>query len=142
MCSLSSVQAHDKPIKTVAVMKEGPCLLTGSSDASVKVWSVATGAPVLQATLPAPGSVSHIEVSDATIMYSVDEPSIPAASGLTDLMPCGVVHLLNPANGTTVTVKVPLHTALGVARLMTSAASVLTTRHTRTRGPSAPSSSP
>jgi hypothetical protein len=72
----------------------------------LQVWNISTGEPVLETSLPANGSVQHIEVQDSTVMYSVDEPSLPVASGLPDLIPYGVVHLLNPASGATIVVKV------------------------------------
>lgn len=34
---LSSKQAHDKPVKSIALMKEGPRILTGSTDSTIKV---------------------------------------------------------------------------------------------------------
>lgn len=60
----------------------------------------------METSLPAPGSVQHIEVQDSTIMCAVDEPSIPAAPGTSDLIPFGVVHLVNPASGTSIPIKV------------------------------------
>lgn len=87
------------------MMKDGPRLLTGSLDASVKVWNISTGEPVLETSLPAAGPVQRIRVSDSTVMYSVDEPSLPPASGAQDLIPCGVIHLLNPSTGTTIPIK-------------------------------------
>ena len=60
----------------------------------------------METALPAPGSVQHIEVQDSTIMCAVDEPSLPSSPGASDLIPFGVVHLVNPASGTSIPIKV------------------------------------
>ena len=67
---------------------------------------------MLETSIPAAGSVQHIEVSDSTVMFAVDEPSLPVTAAATtngivpDLIPSGVVHLLNPATLSTIAIKV------------------------------------
>ncbi len=117
-----TIQAHSSPIKTVGVLNlpEGPKLLTGSTDATVKVdvhkcnkiyiaelfsaqvWNLQTDVPTQDVAIPATGKVEHIEVSGSTIMWSVDEPLNKDQPDLT----VGMVYLFNPNDMTSIAVKV------------------------------------
>ena len=110
--------AHESPIKSLAVISEGPQVLTGSTDSSIKVWNFSQGKPELSTTIPTGGGVQHIEIKDnTTVMFSSDEYSIvtppadiqngnnPPTPGVGAKVPVGVVKILNPSDGSTVPIK-------------------------------------
>lgn len=56
------MEAHKAAIKTIGVLEEGPQILTGSLDGSIKVWGLSSPAPTLVTTVPTEGGVEHIEI--------------------------------------------------------------------------------
>ena len=89
MSAVSRVKAHEMPIKSMGVLPDGPRILTGSADCTVKVWNVANmdqpEAAIFscggQASVPQPpataGLVKHIVcASSNVIMWSADEPQL------------------------------------------------------------------
>ena len=101
-----TVPAHSpQPIKSIGVLntENGPKILTGSTDCTVKVWNLSSKDPSLEATIPATGKVEHILVDGNTIMWSTDEQISPDKPGIT----VGMVYLLsNPADMSTIAIKV------------------------------------
>lgn len=93
----------------MAVISDGPQVLTGSTDNSIKVWNFSQGKPELSTTLPTGGSVQHIEIKDnTTVMYSSDEYAIvtpPTDAQNGSKVPVGVVKVLNPSDGSSVPIK-------------------------------------
>lgn len=101
-----TIPAHGQnPVKSVALlsMPDGPKLLSGSTDSTVKVWNLASEKPSDDVvSIPTTGAVEHIEVSGTTIMWSVDEPISPELPDNT----VGMVYLLNSADMSTIAIKV------------------------------------
>ena len=115
-------KAHDMPIKSMGVLPDGPRILTGSADCTVKVWNVVNlaqpeaaiyscggqappnlTAQQLQQQQPGAGLVKCIVcASGGTIMWSSDESLPGDAPGV----PVGMLHLLNPTTYATLAVKV------------------------------------
>ena len=102
------VNAHEKPIRSLGMvsMPDGPRLITGSQDQSVKVWNLTTDPPSQEMVLKTAGTVGHVEVNGSNIMWSVDETLPGDAPGV----PVGVVHLLDVGTGTTL----PIHRSVEV----------------------------
>lgn len=82
-------------------MPDGPKILSGSTDSTVKVWNLATAEPSLYTTIPTTGVVEHIEVTGSTILWSVDEPLAKERQDIT----VGIVYLFNTADATTIPIK-------------------------------------
>eukprot|EP01006_Ploeotia_vitrea_P011692 TRINITY_DN31082_c0_g1_i2.p1 TRINITY_DN31082_c0_g1~~TRINITY_DN31082_c0_g1_i2.p1 ORF type:complete len:384 (+),score=-17.56 TRINITY_DN31082_c0_g1_i2:80-1231(+) len=101
---VSDFNAHPKsPIKSVAVMPDGPQVLTGAMDNSIKVWNFSQGKPELSATVPTVGAVQHIEVKDGnTVVLSCDEN---LTGDPKNNVPVGIVKVLNPADSSLMSVK-------------------------------------
>ena len=105
MCVVAfTIKAHEQPIKSIGVlsMPEGPKLITGSSDATVKVWNLQSEVPQQDISIPVPGKVEHLEISGNVIMWSVDEPLNKDQPELV----VGTVYLFNPNDMTTLPIKV------------------------------------
>ena len=85
---VSQVQAHEQPIKSMGVLSDGPRILTGSADCTVKVWNVANmvqpeaaiyscgGQASVQQPPATAGLVKHIVCAGSSIMWSADEPQL------------------------------------------------------------------
>jgi WD40 repeat protein len=93
------VKASEKCVRSLAMvaMPDGPRLITGSVDQSVKVWNLTSDPPSQDMVKSTNGTVGHVEVNGSTIMWSVDESLMGDAPGV----PVGVVHLLDVNTGTT-----------------------------------------
>jgi WD40 repeat protein len=97
-----SIPAHQKPIKSIACITtpNGPQVLTGSQDCSIKAWNLSTPQQPIQ-VIPTRGPVTHIEVDGSTVVFACDEPLLEEVPEVV----CGMVHLFNSAAGTTVPAK-------------------------------------
>jgi len=119
-------QAHEKQlgVKSMGVLPDGPRILTGSADGTVKVWNVVNLAQPeaaiyscggqapqnvtlqqLQQQQPGAGPVKRIVCANGNILWSADEPLAGEAPGL-PAIPVGMVYLLNPTTYATLAVKV------------------------------------
>lgn len=85
----------------MVTMPDGPRLITGSTDKTVKVWNLTHDPPSQEMSKETAGVVGDIEVDGTTIMWAVDEPLQGDAPGI----PVGMVHLLDNNTGTTL----PIH---------------------------------
>lgn len=102
---VSDFVAHQKSaVKTISVIPEGPQVLTGSLDNSIKVWNFSQGVPELVTTIPTGGAVQHIEVKDGkTVVLSCDES---LTGDPKNNVPVGIVKVLNPNDNSLISVKV------------------------------------
>ena len=91
---MSDFSAHKQsPIKSLAIMPEGPQILTGAGDSSIKVWNMSSGTPELTTTVTTPGPVQHIEINNGNTVLFSDDETAPDQN-----VPSGVVRILNQAN--------------------------------------------
>lgn len=99
---MSDFSAHAKsPVKSIAVIPEGPKILTGGGDSKINVWDMADGTPKLSTTVNTNGPVHHIEIKDNSTVFFADDECLPDASGMViPKVPSGVVRVLNQANPT------------------------------------------
>lgn len=99
---MGDFSAHAKsPVKSLAVIAEGPQILTGGGDSTIKVWSMADGTPKLHTTINTPGPVHHIEIKDnSTVLFADDECAVDTGGANAPKVPSGVVRILNQANPT------------------------------------------
>ena len=77
-------------------MTEGPRIITGGSDSTVKVWNL-TNDCANELTKETKGPVAEIQVNGSTIMWSVDETLAGDGPGI----PVGVTQLFDAASGNT-----------------------------------------
>ena len=97
------VKAHEASIRAVDMvsMPDGPRLITGSVDKTVKIWNLTQDPPTQEMVKETAGTIGTIAVDGTTIMWAVDEPLAGDAPGI----PVGMVHLLDNNTGTTM----PIH---------------------------------
>jgi WD40 repeat protein len=88
-------RAHEGGIKSMGMI-EGPRLITGGNDSTVKVWNLSTECSN-EMTKATKGPVPEIQVNGTTIMWSVDEPLEGDGPGV----PVGVTYLFDAASGNT-----------------------------------------
>ena len=104
---MSDFSAHtNSAVKTVAVIPEGPQVITGGADNSMKVWNFSQGTPELNTTIPTAGSVQHIDVKDGnTVVLSCDEN---ISGDPNNNVPVGIVKVMNPTDRSLMPIKVSL----------------------------------
>ena len=105
---VSEFSAHENSaIKSMAVISDGPQLITGGSDNTLKVWNFSTGKPELSTTLATPGPVHYLYIKDnSTVVYSDDENTTTDPKNTTLV---GVIRILNPSDGSVIILKVSLY---------------------------------
>ena len=95
-------------------MPDGPKILSGSTDSTVKVWNLATAEPSLYTSIATTGVVEHIEVSGSTILWSVDEPLSQSSTQIQASdqqqqqrqdITVGIVYLFNTTDASTIPIK-------------------------------------
>lgn len=90
---VSVIEAHNAAVKSVAFISEGPSLITGSVDKTIKVWNMAANPPVSQ-KIDADGEVQHLLVTAGN--YLMWANSVMPAYSPSD--PVGIVELMNIAS--------------------------------------------
>eukprot|EP00607_Mallomonas_marina_P002352 CAMPEP_0182425288 /NCGR_PEP_ID=MMETSP1167-20130531/11656_1 /TAXON_ID=2988 /ORGANISM="Mallomonas Sp, Strain CCMP3275" /LENGTH=402 /DNA_ID=CAMNT_0024605825 /DNA_START=127 /DNA_END=1335 /DNA_ORIENTATION=+ len=89
-----NVQAHQQPIKSIAMVEDGSRLLTGSADKTIKIWNPNADKWSPENSIDLTGGVQHIEVKDDVLVLSTDVVIDTISSG----DPVGLVQLINTKN--------------------------------------------
>lgn len=99
---------NNSAIKTLQVIKDGPQLITGSADNTIKVWNLNEGTPKLNTTITTPGSVECIQIKDNNLVLFSDNEVLNEVSSV----PVGMIRILNQNNPMDMTSSICLKVSL------------------------------